>query len=813
MERVLRSEEMAEITFLPIRHHSPACAWHVKNMIRELHPDLILVEGPDNANSLIPVMTDEETKTPFAVYYSYRDKTGRISGEKGHYRCYYPFLDYSPELVALREGCRLGIETAFIDLPYGEILAATKQGKGLLQEAEKPNYNDDYLLSRNRYLQRLCEKTGLRSFDEFWEKYFELRGMEEESEVWFSHLSEYCRLARNDSPTEALEEEGCLQREAYMAARILECIGAAGTVRKRKKSKSDSPAEDEPAPETAGLRKVLVVTGGFHTPGLVRLTGQKEAVQAGWGKIPAADQEVYLMPYSMEAADALNGYASGMPYPGFYQKIWEGLEQTAAPCYEAVLDMIVATGKAVRKKTELLSTYDEICALQMADGLAALRDKPQPGAYELRDAVLASFIKGECGPATDQPLRLLQEQMTGRRMGKLGRGAAIPPIVQDFEAQCRGFGLKSRSTLETEAVLSPFSTEKHRHMSMFFHRMVFLKTDFARRVKGPNLQQKKDSNLIREIWKYKWSTQVTAALIDVSVYGGTIQEASVTLVKQRLSEDMDACAGALLLTQVFEMGLEVQMEPVYDRVYALLLSDADFYSLTGALQYFLDMQRLQGLYRTYLRLETLTEICCRKLITLLPSMTRVKDEDSGKCMNACKLLYQMTGRECVSLQEAYFEALSSMLTDLQLHPGLDGCIHGILYGCGREEAAEVEKACRSYLTGTREQLMKTARFFRGLFYTARDLVFIGDGFVKMLDGFLGSVEGDEFLELLPELRMAFGYFTPGETDRIAAAAAGLHGSSREKLQAGHEILPGWYAYGKALDSYVTEMMEGNGHGG
>ncbi len=401
MERVLRSEEMAEITFLPIRHHSPACAWHVKNIIGELHPDLILVEGPDNANALIPVMTDGETKAPFAVYYSYRDKTGRISGEKGHYKCYYPFLDYSPELVALREGSRLGIETAFIDLPYGEILAATKQGKGLLQEAEKPNYNDDYLLSRNRYLQRLCEKTGLRSFDEFWEKYFELRGMEEESEVWFSHLSEYCKLARNDSPAEALEEEGCLQREAYMAARILEYTMAAGGTKGRKGQKKDLSAGHEEIQEgdKASLRKILVVTGGFHTPGLAGLVAQREAAQPGWGKIPAADQEVYLMPYSMEAADALNGYASGMPYPGFYQKVWEGLGQTPTPCYEAVLDMIVATGKAVRKKTELLSTYDEICALQMADGLAALREKPQPGAYELRDAVLSSFIKGECGPA------------------------------------------------------------------------------------------------------------------------------------------------------------------------------------------------------------------------------------------------------------------------------------------------------------------------------------------------------------------------------------------------------------------------------
>ena len=182
MERILRSQEMAEIILLPVRHHSPACALHVSRMIESLRPCAILVEGPENAGALIPVMVHGETKAPFAIYYSYHDASGKLSEEKEHYKCYYPFLDYSPELAALREGARLGIETAFIDLPYGDILAASQEGKGLLKkEEEKNNYNDDYLLSRNDYLNRLCEKTGLRSFDEFWEKYFELGGMKRES--------------------------------------------------------------------------------------------------------------------------------------------------------------------------------------------------------------------------------------------------------------------------------------------------------------------------------------------------------------------------------------------------------------------------------------------------------------------------------------------------------------------------------------------------------------------------------------------------------------------------------------------------------
>ena len=78
METILRSEEMAEIMLLPVRHHSPACSLHVMRMIEEWQPDEILIEGPDNANEWIPVMVHEDTRAPFAVYYSYDDTTGLV---------------------------------------------------------------------------------------------------------------------------------------------------------------------------------------------------------------------------------------------------------------------------------------------------------------------------------------------------------------------------------------------------------------------------------------------------------------------------------------------------------------------------------------------------------------------------------------------------------------------------------------------------------------------------------------------------------------------------------------------------------------
>lgn len=147
-----------------------------------------------------------------------------------------------------------------------------------------------------------------------------------------------------------------------------------------------------------------------------------------------------------------------------------------------------------------------------------------------------------------------------------------------------------------------------------------------------------------------------------------------------------------------------------------------------------------------------------------------------------------------------------MQGDIQIHAGLNGCIHGMLYGGGRECAQEVGAVCRGYLTGTREQLLQTAVFFRGLFFTARDLLMIEKELLRMMDAFLGEVSEDEFMELLPQLRMAFAYFTPSETDKIAGRAAKFHQKTREDIMEREEIFPEWYSYGKELDAYVWETM-------
>ena len=72
----------------------------------------------------------------------------------------------------------------------------------------------------------------------------------------------------------------------------------------------------------------------------------------------------------------------------------------------------------------------------------------------------------------------------------------------------------------------------------------------------------------------------------------------------------------------------------------------------------------------------------------------------------------------------------------------------------------------------------------------------------MLDTFLVQAKDTEFMELLPELRMAFTYFTPREIDRIAEKAAALHGKTGKDITSRKEIPADWYTYGRELDAYM-----------
>src|SRR5438128_312334 len=116
-----------DLYWFPVRHHSPTVARHLRSAILERRPKLIFMEGPHEANDLIPFVVDSRTKPPVAIYSSYRDDDN-VLGLAGiespaedippRFACWYPMLAYSPEYVALQTAKKTGTKVVFMDLPH-----------------------------------------------------------------------------------------------------------------------------------------------------------------------------------------------------------------------------------------------------------------------------------------------------------------------------------------------------------------------------------------------------------------------------------------------------------------------------------------------------------------------------------------------------------------------------------------------------------------------------------------------------------------------------------------------------------------------
>src|ERR1700726_265247 len=68
--------------WFPVRHHSHTVARHLASALRSRKPKIIFIEGPHEANDLIPFVVDAKTEPPVAIYSSYRDD-GNVLGLNG----------------------------------------------------------------------------------------------------------------------------------------------------------------------------------------------------------------------------------------------------------------------------------------------------------------------------------------------------------------------------------------------------------------------------------------------------------------------------------------------------------------------------------------------------------------------------------------------------------------------------------------------------------------------------------------------------------------------------------------------------------
>ena len=221
------------------------------------------------------------------------------------------------------------------------------------------------------------------------------------------------------------------------------------------------------------------------------------------------------------------------------------------------------------------------------------------------------------------------------------------------------------------------------------------------------------------------------------------------------------------------MGISIDNES--DTLLRLVVSDGDFFSVGKALSYFrtlLDLKRLYD-YEDETILPLMSK-CFDKLVMLLPTMASVTDKKADDLCTLMKQFFSLTESILPERRDSLIAALHQLIRANDKNPAVYGAAMGLLCAGDPARQKDAEAAMCGYLNGTIAVKKQGADYLKGLFFTARDIVFAENDFLVMTDQLLTSMETDDFMEILPSLRLAFSYFTPQEINETAETIAGLY---------------------------------------
>jgi hypothetical protein len=783
-----------ELVMLPVRHHSPACAAAVEVAFARYQPSRVLIEGPRSFDDLVGLLCHPEAEFPLAVY-TWSRPAGRPTAPGEGHGGYYPFCDYSPELVAARLAHAAGVPATFCDLEVSEqaaaAAAAVLPGDGSLLRED--------VYEHSRALSALAERLGCRDQEDLWELLFEADPAEVDLSEHLARMAAYCLLARRDHTDADLDRDGTRAREAEMVHHVRAAVAA----------------------RSAGSGPVLVVLGGFHAVALPDLLSDPPPrPQIDIGKV---EEGAALIRFTFDRLERLNGYASGMTSPGWHQRIWDERRQGAAPDAArraATLTVLLDVAGEMRTRHHAaVATPTLAAAHRQVLLLADLRQRPAPLRSDVVDAVTSCLVHGEA----DVEGRLVQgvttAVLTGRRVGRVPPGAGTPPLVRDALARLAALRLDTDGTEPRNVALDLYRNPAHRQTSRTLHGLRLLGVPFAEHVAGPDFVRGTGLSRLQERWTYLWTPASEGHLVEVSLLGSTLPEAIAARFAQllatasaddRVPSSSEACS---LLAQGAVVGLHDQIDPAIALLRDALAAEPSFVAAVttmGSLALLeegrepLEARRLTGL-------ADLLATAYSRALFLGGELQGDEEPPAAVAVALARLRELLASPAGASLDPEPFWTRVDELRRGHDRPLVRGAAAGLASAAGRLSLADLARAVAGHL-GSSIPAQAAVAFIQGLLATAREAVWQASGLVEELDRRLAGWAEPTFLRALPDLRLAFAGLTPRETDRVAEIVAALHGGERPDVGVRHDVDERTVAANLALSQLVAEAVERDGLG-
>ncbi|MFI0722316.1 DUF5682 family protein [Streptomyces sp. NPDC021224] len=491
-----------------VRHHAPSLAAALPALLDAAAPDVLLVELPAEFQPWLGWLAHEETQAPVALAAVPAHGSGfGPADERGP--AFYPFADFSPELVALRWAARNGVPAVACDLPL-----ADRAWAGVGPDAPAPGTDPAPLPEEGHGLSAALRSrlTG-RDGDDLWDRLVEALAPGSAPEALRRAALLTGWALRREAEARGGVQGTDLVREAWMRGHVAEAL--------------------------AGGRRPAVVVGAFHAPALLP-SAAGDAGGASGADGPGVDDTagpaactVSLIPYAYPLLDSRSGYPAGIRDPEWQHTVLDAAGDPAA-LHEALVRTAVRICADLREQGHPYGPADSREVVRVAGDLARLRGLPAPGRGELQEAVQTVLGRGETYGTGRAVARALERVLVGARTGRPARDAPRSGLGPAVEAEAAELSLPgpqdTHERTPRDLRLDPARSALDRRRDLLLRRLTVCGIRYAQE---QGVTGAAGTEGLTTRWQVRWTPATAATLTAAGARGVTPAQAAEGVLRQR----------------------------------------------------------------------------------------------------------------------------------------------------------------------------------------------------------------------------------------------------------------------------------------
>jgi hypothetical protein len=509
-----------------------------------------------------------------------------------------------------------------------------------------------------------------------------------------------------------------------------------------------------------GYQRIAVVCGAWHVPALQDLPAAAADDRLLRG-LPKMKATLTWVPWTYGRLAYASGYGAGIRSPGWYDHLFSSAGQP--------LERWLAKAAAVlRDEGVPASSAHVIESVRLAEALAALRGRPLAGLEEVTESARAVLCEG-----SDLLVGLIQRRLVvGERLGAVPAATPMVPLQRDVHDQQRSLRLHPQA--EPRDYDLDLRKPKDLARSHLLHRLTLLG------VRWGTTQQGRTQNIgtFRESWQLAWRPELDLALIEASMWGGTVEAAAAQRARSAAAEaaaleDLTRLVERCLLADLGD-ALPEALAAVRDRA-AL---EGDVTHLMTALPALVRAARYGDVRGTdpgrlgEVAVELITRICAG-----LPAAVTSLDETAERAMrDRIDTVHSAIGLLADAGSRArWLDTLVRLAP--RCPPLVSGRLTRLLLDAERITGDDVAiRMSRELSAGA--PAAAAAGWAEGFLAGSGLLLLHDDKLLGLADGWLAGLSASAFAAVLPALRRTFGEFAPPERRAIGDKAMRLDGSGR-----------------------------------